>query len=114
MRLLIDSARLPSDCLADGTTGNGRCYFRTDLGQYSSNSSVYAGAELLSNGTPRLPCPYYNGTTFTDTQGYQWQVRCGFDTTGTDTGTALLGGYNMTDCFGGRELRQRIKPRNAR
>ncbi|KAL9529432.1 hypothetical protein SMMN14_07033 [Sphaerulina musiva] len=82
-----------------GTSGVGRCYFRMDLGQFSSNSSVYAGAQLLSNGTPRLPCPYYNSTTFIDSQGYQWLVRCGFDVSASDTGSPLYGGTNMTDCM---------------
>ncbi|KAI5369443.1 Putative PAN/Apple domain, alpha/Beta hydrolase, feruloyl esterase B/C/D [Septoria linicola] len=87
---------------SSGTTGSGRCYFRSVVGQFSSNTSVYAGAELISNGTPRLPCPYYNNTIFTDTQNYQWRIRCGFDTQATDTGTPLTTGtYNMTDCMRG-------------
>lgn len=72
-----------------------------EIGEFSSNSSVYAGAQLISNGTPRLPCPYYNSTTFIDSQGYPWLVRCGFDISASDIGSPLYGGTNMTDCMRG-------------
>ncbi|KAK6396992.1 hypothetical protein LTR65_007491 [Meristemomyces frigidus] len=65
------------------SSGSGHCYHRTQAGSYYLNNTVYAAANLISNGTPQLPCPYYNGTTFTNSDGSVWQVFCGFDVSGT-------------------------------
>ncbi|KAK3116534.1 hypothetical protein LTR53_003022 [Teratosphaeriaceae sp. CCFEE 6253] len=57
-------------------TGSGQCYYRYQAGTYYANATVYAGANLISNGTPNLPCPYYNGSTYSNCDGSVYQVYC--------------------------------------
>jgi len=40
------------------TGGSGNCYYKFAAGAYYLNSTVYAAANLISNGTPQLPVGY--------------------------------------------------------
>ncbi|KAF7191331.1 hypothetical protein HII31_07354 [Pseudocercospora fuligena] len=89
-----------SGTAASGTGyGAGQCYYQlTPLDPtWATSTTYYAGAVLISNGTPQLPCPYYNGSTYVDTAGNSWGVLCGYD-----GGTGYSGfqaGDSMVDCF---------------
>lgn len=39
-------------------SGAGRCYYKMSAGAYYTNSSVYAAANLISNGTPNKPVSF--------------------------------------------------------
>lgn len=64
------------------TTGTGICYYyyfpslsTSSASQYwYTDGATYGGAFLLGGGSPNLPCPYYNGSTWIDTAGNTWQV----------------------------------------
>jgi hypothetical protein len=81
--------------------GSGRCYYQNGLATYTLNATVYAGANLIANGSPRNPCPYYNGTTFTDASGVLWRMQCGVDTSSPTTGSTVnsTSVLTMADCM---------------
>ncbi|KAK5175346.1 uncharacterized protein LTR77_000485 [Saxophila tyrrhenica] len=70
------------------TTGAGQCFYKQGTGPYfSSNAAqggytLYAGARLISNGTPSKACPAYNGTIFTNANNINYQILCGQNTNG--------------------------------
>nr|OQO20802.1 hypothetical protein B0A51_15352 [Rachicladosporium sp. CCFEE 5018] len=79
--------------------GTGTCYYRYQAGNYFTAAGAYAAANLISNGTPQLPCPYYNQTVYTDANNVKWQVYCGFDQNANGAATPVSYGYNMADCI---------------
>lgn len=84
------------------TAGTGRCYYQNGLNPYTIAANVYAGANLISAGSPRTPCPYYSGSIFTDVSGVVWQMLCGVDTASPATGSTTvsdIGTQLITDCM---------------
>lgn len=84
---------------AGATAGSGRCYYKFNYGYYYTNSSVYAAANLISNGTPNLVCPYYNMTTYTLPDNSVWQIYCGYDTTGGSAAVGYGTAGSMAQCM---------------
>ncbi|RMZ22213.1 hypothetical protein D0859_13773 [Hortaea werneckii] len=81
--------------------GNATCYYRAVVNTYFTQNSFWGSANYLLNGTSQLPCPYYNMTTFTHSDGSTWQINCGADVSG-DLATPSSGtGVDMRDCLTG-------------
>ncbi|KAK6442114.1 glycoside hydrolase 15 protein [Oleoguttula sp. CCFEE 5521] len=80
------------------TSGTGTCYYRAVAGNYIT-ANIYAAANMISNGTPQLPCPYYNQTVFTDASSVRWQVFCGYDQNALSAANPVSYGVNMADCL---------------
>ncbi|KAI7048937.1 hypothetical protein KC327_g1276 [Hortaea werneckii] len=81
--------------------GNETCYYRAVVNTYFTQNSFWGSANYLLNGTSQLPCPYYNMTTFTHSDGSTWQINCGADVSG-DLATPSSGtGVDMRDCLTG-------------
>lgn len=89
-----------TDSSSGPTAGSGRCYYKFTYGYYYTNSTVYAAANLISNGTPNLVCPYYNQTTYRLSDNSVWQVYCGFDSNGlAATVQSATGSLSMAQCM---------------
>ncbi|KAI6823474.1 hypothetical protein KC340_g11758 [Hortaea werneckii] len=81
--------------------GNATCYYRAVVNTYFTQNSFWGSANYLLNGTSQLPCPYYNMTTFTHSDGSTWQINCGADVSGDLASPSSGTGVDMRDCLTG-------------